>query len=214
MASTTFIDGQSVIYASWLNDVNSAVYNGTFPNGSISLTNLNVSGTVTGAGFTTIVNSTLLAPGAIGSATPNTGKFTTLQATTGTITTVNATTVNSTTINATTVKSTSSGVLPLLQDSTGNSLQSKTTNGYVYLSGGLILQWGQTPTVTHGTSATITFPVSFPSAVVTIQLTGVDPVPNNAISAPQVSAPSTTSFSFQNLDPDSNYSCFWFAIGY
>jgi len=81
MASTTFIDGQTVIYASWLNDVNNAVYNGTFPNGSISLTNLNVSGTVTGAGFSSVVNSNLLTPGPIGSITPNTGAFTTLNAT-------------------------------------------------------------------------------------------------------------------------------------
>lgn len=81
MASTTFIDNQSVIYASWLNDVNAAVYNGTFPNGSISISNLNVSGSVTGAGFTTVVNSNLLTPGPIGSTTPNTGKFTSLIAT-------------------------------------------------------------------------------------------------------------------------------------
>ena len=81
MASTTFIDGQTVIYASWLNDVNSAVYNGTFPNGSISITSLNVTGSVTGAGFTTVVNSNLLTPGPIGSTTPNTGAFTSLSLT-------------------------------------------------------------------------------------------------------------------------------------
>lgn len=31
MASTTFTDGQTPILASWLNDVNNAVYNHTFP---------------------------------------------------------------------------------------------------------------------------------------------------------------------------------------
>jgi hypothetical protein len=36
MASTTFIDGTTVIRASWLNDVNATVYNGTFPNNSIT----------------------------------------------------------------------------------------------------------------------------------------------------------------------------------
>jgi hypothetical protein len=81
MASTTFIDQQTIIYADWLNDVNSAVYNGVFPNGSLTLTTLSVSGSVSGAGFTSLVNNTLSAPGAIGSATPNTGAFTTLQAT-------------------------------------------------------------------------------------------------------------------------------------
>lgn len=82
MASTTFSDGQSIIYSSWLNDVNTAVYTGVFPNGTLSLTNLSVSGSVSGSGFTTLVNNTLSAPSAIGSATPNTGAFTTLTATT------------------------------------------------------------------------------------------------------------------------------------
>jgi len=82
MSSTTFTDGQSIIYSSWLNDVNTAVYSGTFPNGSLSLTNLTVSGSVSGAGFTSLVNNSLSAPGAIGNATPNTGAFTTLTATT------------------------------------------------------------------------------------------------------------------------------------
>jgi hypothetical protein len=86
MASTTFIDNQTTIFADWLNDVNSAVYSGTFPNGSLSLTTLNVTGAVTGAGFTSLINNALSAPGAIGSATPNTGVFTTLSATTLTAT--------------------------------------------------------------------------------------------------------------------------------
>lgn len=85
MSSTTFIDNQTVIYAAWLNDVNTAVYSGTFPNGSLSLTTLSVSGSVSGAGFTTLVNNVLSAPGIIGSVTPNTGAFTTIS-TTGTST--------------------------------------------------------------------------------------------------------------------------------
>lgn len=86
MASTTFIDNQTTIYAAWLNDVNTAVYTGVFPNGSLSLTTLAVSGSVSGAGFTSLVNNTLSAPGPIGSATPSTGAFTTLTATTLTAT--------------------------------------------------------------------------------------------------------------------------------
>jgi len=86
MATTTFYDGQTVIFSSWLNDVNTAVYNGTFPNGSLSLTNLSVSGTVSGAGYTSLVNATLLTPGPIGSSTANTGAFTTLNATSLTLT--------------------------------------------------------------------------------------------------------------------------------
>lgn len=46
MASTVFVDGTTPIVASWLNDVNNAVYNGVFPSltsfhlGSLYLTNL------------------------------------------------------------------------------------------------------------------------------------------------------------------------------
>lgn len=128
MASTTFIDGQSVIYASWLNDVNTAVYTGVFPNGSISLTNLNVSGTVTGAGFTTVVNSTLLAPGAIGSATPNTGAFTTLSANSATLT--GALNANSAVLTT---------ALPISSGGTG--LYAVGTSGYVLASNGSALTY-------------------------------------------------------------------------
>lgn len=82
MASTTFIDNQTTIYAAWLNDVNNVVYNGIFAASSISPTNLVCNGSVSGTGFTGLVNNTLSAPGAIGSVTPNTGAFTTLTAST------------------------------------------------------------------------------------------------------------------------------------
>ena len=81
MASTTFIDNQTVIYAAWLNDVNNAVYNGTFVSPTITATNMVCNGVASGNGFTNLINNTFTSPGPIGSVTPNTGKFTTLQAT-------------------------------------------------------------------------------------------------------------------------------------
>lgn len=36
MASTTFIDNQTIIYASWLNDVNDMTYNGVVLNGVLN----------------------------------------------------------------------------------------------------------------------------------------------------------------------------------
>ena len=50
MANTTFIDGQTVIVAAWLNDVNNAVYNPTAP--STTLT-----GDVTGSGASPITTT-------------------------------------------------------------------------------------------------------------------------------------------------------------
>jgi hypothetical protein len=80
MASTTFIDNQTVIYAAWLNDVNNAVYNGIFASSSITATSMICTGTASGSGFTNLINNSLSSPGAIGSGTPNTGAFTTLTA--------------------------------------------------------------------------------------------------------------------------------------
>ena len=87
MASTTFIDQQTIIYAAWLNDVNNTVYNGVFQASSISPSNLVCNGSVSGTGFTNLVNNGLSSPGPIGSVAPNTGAFTTLSATSLTLST-------------------------------------------------------------------------------------------------------------------------------
>lgn len=123
MASTVFIDNQTTIFADWLNDVNNAVYSGTFPNGSLSLTTLNVTGAVTGAGFTSLINNSLSAPGAIGSATPNTGAFTTLSATT-----LSSTTLSTTSITGLTT--------PLSRAQGGTGLSAAGTSGNVLTSDG------------------------------------------------------------------------------
>jgi hypothetical protein len=68
MASTTFIDQQTIIYAAWLNDVNNAVYNGTFPNGVLNPTTLNATSIV--ATNATITNLTAT------NFTPTLGNFT------------------------------------------------------------------------------------------------------------------------------------------
>lgn len=81
MASTTFIDNQTVIYAAWLNDVNNVVYNGIFQSASITATSMICNGTASGAGFTNLINNTFASPAAIGNVTPNTGAFTTLSST-------------------------------------------------------------------------------------------------------------------------------------
>ena len=58
MSSTSFLDGQTVIYASWLNDVNATVYNGTFPNGTISPTTITTTNlTATNATITNLTAS-------------------------------------------------------------------------------------------------------------------------------------------------------------
>ena len=131
MASTTFSDGQSIIYSSWLNDVNTAVYTGVFPNGTLSLTNLSVSGSVSGSGFTTLVNNTLSAPGAIGSVTPNTGAFTTLTASTPIGVASGGTGLNSITANSVLLGNGTGALQRISPSTTGNVL---TSNGTSWVS--------------------------------------------------------------------------------
>ena len=78
MASILFVDYQTVIPASWLNDVNNAVYNGAFPSANLTLNNLTVNTSLSGAGVT----ARFASPGPIGSAAASTGAFTTLSAST------------------------------------------------------------------------------------------------------------------------------------
>jgi hypothetical protein len=92
--------------------------------------------------------------------------------------------------------------------------QSLASSGYQKLPGGVIIQWGTSSSVSAGSSVSVSFPISFPSAVGSIQLTAIDPSPDNAISAPQITSPTTSSFSVVNKDPDSAYTVYWFAVGY
>jgi hypothetical protein len=71
MASTTFIDQQTVIYAAWLNDVNNAVYNGTFPNGVLNPTTLNATNIVSTNATITNLTVTNFTPGPGNVSLPN-----------------------------------------------------------------------------------------------------------------------------------------------
>jgi hypothetical protein len=97
----------------------------------------------------------------------------------------------------------------------GNNLvdiaRSLTTDGYVQLSNGLILQWGVTGSIANVTAFTVTFPIAFPTAC--LFATNI-PITLNAISqtAPLVTAVSTTTFSGRNSTGITN-TFRWFALG-
>lgn len=166
MASTTFIDQQTVIYAAWLNDTNNAVYNGIFAATTISPTNIVCNGSVSGTGFTSLVNNVFSSPAPIGNATPNTGAFTTLSATTSlTLNGVAVDTISgaNTLTNKTlttpiigTIKSTSTTSPTVFQNSAGTEI------------GQLIKAW----VVFDGTTSPPTIRSSFNVASVTKYSTG------------------------------------------
>jgi hypothetical protein len=128
MASTIFIDNQTTIYAEWLNNVNSVVYDGIFQSPTITATSIVCTGTASGAGFTNLVNNTFASPAAIGNVTPNTGAFSTLTATT-----LNATSITTTSITATSLTGLTT---PLSRAQGGTGLSAVGTAGNVLTSDG------------------------------------------------------------------------------
>jgi len=141
MASTTFIDQQTIIYADWLNDVNNAVYNGIFAASSISPSNLVCNGSVSGTGFTGLVDNVLSAPGAIGSGTPNTGAFTTLTASTPIGVASGGTGSSSLTANAVLIGAGTSAVTTISPGTSGNVLISNGTNWTSSVGSGIAKAW-------------------------------------------------------------------------
>ena len=136
------------------------VFTGALSGSALTITGI---GTFTGALTASAFN------GAVGTVTPATGAFTTVTGTTGTFTDLVLT-----------------NKLPIAQGGTGASTAAAAfaniavaasllaTTGYVKLTNGLLLQWGQFTTLTSvDTAATITFPLAFPTACFTFVCSGV-----------------------------------------
>ena len=87
---------------------------------------------------------------------------------------------------------------------------SANTSGWSYLPSGIIIQWGTSSVVSNGTS-TISFPIPFPNAAYSLQVTqNTFAIPVN----PTVTAGNpitTTQFKVNNTGPSVAF--FWFAIG-
>ena len=202
MASTTFTDNQTVIYAAWLNDVNNAVYNGVFQSTTLTATNMVCNGTASGAGFTALVSNTFSAPNPIGSVTPNTGAFTTLSATTSlTLNSVPVVTTTGTqTLTNKTLTSPSITGTPVMGASviTSGTAQASTSGTSIDFTG--IPSWVKRVTVmlngvsTNGTSQKL---VQIGAGSVTT--TGYAGVSNFIASSSSGSASYTNGFNFYNL---------------
>jgi hypothetical protein len=180
------------------------VFTGALSGSALTVTGI---GTFTGALTATAFN------GAVGTVTPATGAFTTVTGTTGTFTDLVLT-----------------NDLPIAQGGTGASTaaaafaniavaaSSLATTGYVKLTNGLLLQWGQYTTLTspEGT-ITITFPLAFPAACFTFVCS---PVVDTYTSTTdswliQTGAASTTSATIRVASSanSAQLKANWFAIG-
>ena len=137
MASTNFVNNSTVIYAEWLNDVNNATYNGVFAANTITPSNIVCNGSVSGTGFTSLVSNVFASPSAIGSATPNTGAFTTLTATTPIAVSSGGTGLNTLTANNVLLGNGTSALQKVAPGTSGNVL---TSNGTTWTSAPLAIK--------------------------------------------------------------------------
>jgi hypothetical protein len=83
--------------------------------------------------------------------------------------------------------------------------QSLTSNGYITLPGGLMMQWGFN--TFSSTGSTVLFPISFPSAVYAVTATAA-----SASGTENCTVYSQTTASFSGKTANS-IGCFWIAIG-
>lgn len=124
---------------------------------------------------------------------------------------------NITTLNGTTPATTASvTAVANSVTSINNPTQSLATNGHVILPGGVIMQWGTvTLAAVSGSTATLTFPRTFPTACQAVTLNCNFGVASG--SAAYVTAKTTSTASLQrsnNANGDSGTSFLWMAIGY
>lgn len=94
--------------------------------------------------------------------------------------------------------------------------RSLSSNGYQYLPGGLLLQWGTASGVAANTTVTVNFNVAFASAAVYVNFAIQDYTGSNEeMSTPFAYPISTSQFDIRNTDGDTAIGTYrWFAIGY
>jgi len=97
--------------------------------------------------------------------------------------------------------------------STGNALvdvaRSLTSNGYVRLSNGLIIQWGSV-SVPAGTT-TVTYPIAFPTGTLNVQIT-IQSAGTTDFFTPKIESTSATQVVLRNTDA-STAIFNWLALG-
>lgn len=97
----------------------------------------------------------------------------------------------------------------LIQQLTVNLTPVASTNGYTFLPGGIILQWGVKSS--PGSSGNVTFPIPFPSNCFNVSLTQRRDSSSSTQGMYLNGAPTTTQFSYNGSSAPT--SLYWFAIG-
>lgn len=101
-------------------------------------------------------------------------------------------------------------VVPLYQP----SAKTFSANGYIKLSGGLYVQWGSVASVDPSTPQSVTFPVAFPNACATVNLTVTASSTGN-YGAAIASSVSVSGFTARLYNDGANAATlYWIALGY
>lgn len=96
-----------------------------------------------------------------------------------------------------------------------NFVKSIGASGYITLPGGLILQWGKTGLIADEGSATVTFPVAFPTACLNVSATGDTITVATTTGHHAITAISATQMTVRwNANSAVSSSAYWFAIGH
>ncbi len=96
---------------------------------------------------------------------------------------------------------------------TGPGTPSAIANGFTFLAGGILMQWGSVNA--PGSSGTVSYPTAFPNAMFSIQFNYARAVTSNAISFAINSAGTNTNsqFTYYSTSSGSN-TLYWIAIGH
>jgi len=97
----------------------------------------------------------------------------------------------------------------VISSSFNNFVNSKATNGYTYLPNGLVMQWGLQSSV-GSSGSTVTFPVAFPNALLSVMLT---PTASASVMAGCTNFTTTNFFISYSGSPETR-DWRWIAIGY
>ena len=98
-------------------------------------------------------------------------------------------------------------------DSVGYLAQSTSSSGYIKMFGGLIIQWGKTGYLGTSSTQSVTFPISFPNACLTVT-NGIEATGTNPSYGWTQSSPSTTGITFYSRNGVPASGALYIAIGY
>lgn len=102
-----------------------------------------------------------------------------------------------------------------MQQAMRGSNVSLSTNGYQKLPSGLIIQWGETGSISNNGTLAVTFPISFPSSCYSIVASGTENqiIPNN-VAQTAINITNLTRSGFTACNDTSPQSARWIALGY